>query len=307
MISFRYHVVSLVAVLLSLAAGVALGGGPLSDLGRGAGSASAERAEARADALTQELDRLEGTAAFQDQVAGTLGVQALNNRLTRRPVTLVTLPGVDQEVVDQLGELVARSGGSVAATYAAQPGLVVPTGKSLVDTLGSQVLESVGRTGIPPEATTYERMGQLIGRAVATPEDRGARVDGVGSDILSSLRGAELLTRSSGGDVRGSLVVVVLGEEPAEVEGVENIVGGLSTGLAAQADGLVVAGSTDSAADGLLGLLREEASLPETASSVDSVQTVTGRVTTVLALAAAADGEPGHYGALGIDGALPRG
>ena len=34
MISYRHHIVSLVAVFLALAVGVALGGGPLSDLGR---------------------------------------------------------------------------------------------------------------------------------------------------------------------------------------------------------------------------------------------------------------------------------
>ena len=35
MISFRTHVVTLVAVFLALAVGVVLGGGPLSELGRG--------------------------------------------------------------------------------------------------------------------------------------------------------------------------------------------------------------------------------------------------------------------------------
>ena len=34
MISYRHHIVSLVAVFLALAVGVVLGGGPLSDLGR---------------------------------------------------------------------------------------------------------------------------------------------------------------------------------------------------------------------------------------------------------------------------------
>ena len=36
MISYRHHIASLVAVFLALAAGVVLGGGPLSDLGRDA-------------------------------------------------------------------------------------------------------------------------------------------------------------------------------------------------------------------------------------------------------------------------------
>jgi hypothetical protein len=42
-------------------------------------------------------------------------------------------------------------------------------------------------------------------------------------------------------------------------------------------------------------------------STVDSVQSAAGRVTTVLALASDARGEPGQYGAAGIDGPAPRG
>ena len=36
MISYRHHIVSLVAVFLALAVGIVLGGGPLTDLGRAA-------------------------------------------------------------------------------------------------------------------------------------------------------------------------------------------------------------------------------------------------------------------------------
>lgn len=306
MISFRYHVVSLVAVLLALAAGVALGGGPLSEIGRG-GDAAVERAEERVAQLDRRLDQAQGTAEFQDAVAVGAGSSALAGALEGRPVSVVTFPGVEEDVVAGLTELVARAGGSVAGTYAAQPGLVAVGGKSLVDTLGTQVLENVADTGIPAEASTYDRMGQLIGLAVATGEDGGAAPTGATSDILSSLRGAELLTRTTGGDGRGSLVLLVLGDQPVGEEGLENIYGGLATGIAAQSDGVVVAGTTASAGQGLLGLLRDEVSFTSNVSSVDSVQTAAGRLATVLALGAAPVSEPGHYGALGIDGALPRG
>ncbi|MBD8869277.1 copper transporter [Nocardioides donggukensis] len=307
MISFRYHVVSVVAVLLALAAGVALGGGPLSEVGRGAGDEAAQRAQDRSAQLSRQLDRTEGTAAFQDDFASGTASAALKNRLTRRPVTLVSLPGADTEVATGLAGFVKQAGGSVVGRYEVRDALVAADGKSLVDTLGTQLLESVEDTGVPAEATTYDRMGQLIGRAVATSDDGGANVDGAARDILSSLRGAKLLTGSSDAERRGSLVIMLLGTELAEVDGVQNIVGGLASGMATQSDGLVVAGSTASASDGVLGLLRDEVSFTAGASSVDSVQTVTGQVATVLALAAEQAGEPGHYGAEGIDGALPRG
>lgn len=307
MISFRYHVVSIAAVLLALAAGVALGGGPLSEIGRGAGDAATQRAEERAAELTDALDRAQATAAFQDGLASSVGLDAIEGRLARRPVSIVTLPGADQEIVDGLADMVTRAGGSVAGTYAAQPALVDPQQKSLVDTLGAQVLETLPDTGVEADAATYERMGQLIGRAVATTEDRGAPVGGPGEDILSSLRGAELLTVSGGGQVRGSLVLVVLGDQSPETEGIANIIGGLATGIGTAADGLVIAGTTESATVGVLGLLRDEVSITSNVSSVDSVQTASGRVAAVLALAATPGSDPGHYGAVGIDGAVPRG
>ena len=65
-ISFRYHVVSLVAVFLALAVGVALGGGPLGELGR------AEPARpAAADARPRS--EAEHAAAFGDQVVDRRG------------------------------------------------------------------------------------------------------------------------------------------------------------------------------------------------------------------------------------------
>ena len=54
-ISFRYHIVSLVSVFLALAVGVALGGGPLSDIGRADGAADGG-ASSRTAALSDRLD-----------------------------------------------------------------------------------------------------------------------------------------------------------------------------------------------------------------------------------------------------------
>ena len=68
-----------------------------------------------------------------------------------------------------------------------------------------------------------------------------------------------------------------------------------------------MAGTTESGTDGVLAQLRDEVAFSANVSTVDSVQTAAGQVTTVLALSADARGEPGHYGATGIDGAVPRG
>ncbi|WP_180933381.1 copper transporter [Nocardioides ungokensis] len=67
MISYRHHVVSLVAVFLALAVGVVLGGGPLSELGR---AATTDSARTRAQAQDTKA-----AAAFGDDFASAAAVR----------------------------------------------------------------------------------------------------------------------------------------------------------------------------------------------------------------------------------------
>lgn len=306
MISFRYHVVSLLAVLLALAAGVALGGGPLSDVG-GGGDDAAERAEARNQELSRQLDEADTNDSFQDEFAQALANGAVSGVLANRPVVMITLPGADEKVVDSLIDLVGAAGGSLTGLYAVQPTLVSEDEKSLVDTLGSQLVERPEGKDVDATAPTYERMGQLIGRAVASITDAGGASDNTSRDLLSSLKGADLLVREQGAGTRGSLVLVVLGEEPAEPDESDKIFGGLLNGLAEQCDGVLLAGSTRSGDTGLVSVLRGDVTFSANVSTADSAETTAGRIAAVLGLAEDARGTTGHYGAFGIDGALPRG
>jgi hypothetical protein len=303
--TFRYHVVSLLAVLLALAAGIALGGGPLSEVGRAEGATDGGSAS-RTAALSDELDAATAASGFQDEVTAGLTRAAVGDVLSRRPVAMVVMPGASKDVVSGLAGAVEDAGGSVSGQYAVRPALLAPDGKSLVDTLGAQVAESVANSDVPAEATTYDRMGQLIGRAVATTVNTGEEADGAGSDILSSLRGAKLMSAPAEPGLRGSLVLIVLGDEPENTDGADNIYGGLVSGIAARADGVVVTGSTASATGGLLGILREDTTFADAVSSVDSDQSAAGRLVTMLALGREKTGGSGHYGAAGADGAMPR-
>jgi len=305
-ISFRYHVVSIVAVLLALAAGVALGGGPLSEIGRG-GDEVAQRAEARSAELSRRLDAADEAGSFQDDFAETLATRSVGGVLASRPVSLVTMPGADEQVVKSLTDLLKQSGAVVGGSYAVLPRLLDGGEKSLVDTMGSQLREQLNVTGVAGSAPTYERMGGLLARAVSSGKDTGEPLDDPARELLSSLKSAELFAQTGAAEVRGSVVLVVLGDEPADPDQADSVYGGLLTGLAGQGDAVVVTGDTASARDGVLKILRDDVAVAGNVSSVDSDQTAAGRVAAVLALAADAKGTVGHYGATGIDGALPRG
>jgi Copper transport outer membrane protein, MctB len=287
----RRLLVWLVVIVTALAAGIALGGGPLSDVGSTPSEA--------APAPTETTDpRVAARADFADRFASTLAPQLYADRLQGQSVAVLTMPGADPEAVEQLIAEVAAAGGEVTGTFALKRALVDAGEKTLVDTLGTQVVEQLGDDVVTPEATTYDRMGQLIGRAVSARSEKKALAGAKVSSLRASLDGARLVTLPEGDPGLASLVLVVAGDE---VE--QPVIEGLVTGLAAASVGIVVAGPTD---DPGVAALRDE-TLSRPVTTVDGIDTPAGRVTTMLALVRSLDEPGGSYGASGSDGPAPLG
>lgn len=290
--SFRYHVVTLVAVLLALAAGVALGGGPLSELGR------AEPVDtAAADAARQEAER---AAAFGDQVVDRAAVRLYADGLADRSVSVVSFPGVPEPTLQAVQAQVAQAGGTVSGTYTVEPALVAPGEKALVDTLGSQLMTQLKDESIPAEATTYDRMGRLLGLAVATTTETGQAPGQDTESIRQSLSGAELVTPVGTPGRRAPYVLVLLGEDSDAAD--DPIYAGLLAGLAEQTVATVVAADTADGAAGRLARLREET--VDGVVTVDGVDTAAGRATALLVLTEWPATRGRAFGASGADGAV---
>lgn len=287
MISYRHHVVSLIAVFLALAIGVTLGGGPLSDIGR---------AEAPSSTVLAQDAGAERAQAFAETFATASAPALYAGRLRDRSVSVLSLPGADPAVVDSLGAQIKAAGGSVSGRYTALPALVSAGEKSLVDTMGSQLMTQLDSATLAADASTYDRIGQLLGVVMSAPKESAADAE----SVRQSLAGADLLTSPEGAN-RSQLVLVVLGDDIDDA-----ILSGLVTGLATQATGVVVAGDADSGATGDLSGLRTEPDA-KAATTVDGVESALGQVTTVLALARSLETPGGSFGAAGSDGAVPLG
>lgn len=296
MISFRTHVVTLVAVFLALAVGVVLGGGPLSELGR---------VDDNTDALEAEVAEVRAEADFADRFAADVSSTLLDGRLEDRDVALVTLPGADTAVVRTLSEQIAEAGGSVTVTQAIGSSLVNTGEKSLVDTLGSQLMTQLPDGAVTDGASTYQRAGELLGLTLATTGDDAEEVPSRVESVTEGLRGANLVEDVEAPSQRAPLVLLVLGDEVTG-DGADALLGGLVTGLAEQARGLVVAARTSDGTDDQVARLREGDALGS-ASSVDGVETAAGQVAAVVALARAYDTQGGAFGAAGADGTVPLG
>ena len=115
MIGFRYHLVSLAAIFLALAGGIALGAGPLQDpVGGQLAAASPDNGS------DQELEEeLRSAREFSDfssaYSAGTAGL-VIGDRLDGTSVSLLLLPGADPAVADDLGEDLGKAGARITST-----------------------------------------------------------------------------------------------------------------------------------------------------------------------------------------------
>ena len=92
MISFRYHIVSIVSVFLALAVGVALGGGPLKGEVDNTLVEQVETDRRVKAELQDEIAGLRNGNRFTDEFAATVAPGLLANSLTRRTVTVMVLP-----------------------------------------------------------------------------------------------------------------------------------------------------------------------------------------------------------------------
>jgi len=296
-ISFRSHVVSLLAVFLALAVGVVLGGGPLSEVGRGA---TADDVTAAQHEASQARTEAKQATAFADSFALTTAGRTLAHGLDGQTVVVLAMPGADDDQVAAVTGLVDTAGGTVVGRYQLQASLFDADQGSLVDTLGSQLTDLYQKDA--PSLTTYPRIGRLLGTGVSTSSVAGNDFDSGAVAIRESLKGADLVTEIGDPVRRGALVLVVLGAEPATDSGVDMMLSGVAAGLAQVARGVVVAGSTGSAQSGLLAALRGADA--KDVSTADSLETAPGQVGAVLALIAASGGSVGSYGASGSDGAV---
>jgi hypothetical protein len=309
-ISFRYHIVSIVSVFLALAVGVALGGGPL----KGevdhtlVNQVKADR-QAKAD-LKAQIAAMRNTNQFEDSFAGTVAPGLLAGTLKGRVVTLMVLPGASQDAVSSLSELIGQAGGTVGGTMRIGQKLLDVANKQLVDELGSQLLSGASDVNAPQGASGYQRMGALIARAVGTTEDGGAAVDDTANSILAGLSTAGLMTSEGDLNRRGSLVLMVAGPSTGtseERQGANTIVSTLAEGIDADTDGVVITAPVDTArSDGLIATVRADVVTARDVSTVDVLDRTAGRVVTVMALADQARGKTGAYGAMNAaDGAMP--
>lgn len=276
---------SIAAVVLALAVGIALGAGPLTSAAK---DALVSDATGHGDAAVQG-------DGFGDAFAHQAAPGLYARRLSGHPVSIVAMPGASRAAVTGLAYEVRRAGGATPTVWTAGRSLTSPGDTTLVDTLGSQLLDQIGPGAADPEAPAYERMGQIIGSAIASMDPSGEAAGADNASIRESLAGAHLLSGHTDSTRLTPVVLVVLGDDVDD-----RVLTPLLTGLESKTRALVVT------AAGRRGDLAA-ASTIKGVTTVDGVTRPVGRVAAVLAAIRSLDTPGGSFGASGSDGAIPLG
>jgi hypothetical protein len=291
-ISFRFHLVSLVAVFLALGLGVLSG---TTVLNRGIVNRLEKQTDefARvAEQLREELDEVEADLDSWELFGAEIESFLVDGRLAQAEVILVTQEGTDEEGIGAAREAIDEAGGEAVALFS------VTARMGLLDEEARQDMAAIlgGTTADGPEELRAQAASELADRLV------------FGSDaapqlLQQLLDGGFLLDEGpplDGGleDLGGSdeLVVVVAGGDAPPVLDPGAFLAPLVADLA-QNGTSVAAVETARTAYPFVPLLRADGEVEGRALTVDSVDRVWGRVALVLGLADVMAGrEPGDYG-----------
>jgi hypothetical protein len=292
MIDFRYHLISIVAVLLALSIGIVMGsgvlGGPiLDDLQDRADRIREINSELRAES---EL-RLTRINELEDSLE-EIEPYVLNGALVGEDVVLFELPGVSASIIEELRSSVGLADGSIVTHIEFTDKLELGD-----DIERDELALALASVSSRREDLRVELATHLGARSAAAADRSSAAAEGRLDDLLAQLEDSEFLSVERTEDEEtvpgGGLFMVVGGTEDPTVE-----LGPMATELALRLveGGAVMAGETSGSEAQMLISVIDDSDAERSIATSDGVDTTIGRVAAVLGLGLAAEGEVGHYG-----------
>ena len=291
MISFRYHVVSIVAVFLALALGVVVGttalNGPITtDLRNKVDALNKQRA-----ADLTEQDQLQQQVNIGNQFAGTYAGNVVAGTLAGAQVIMISMPGAQATIADGVAKQIAAAGATVSGRIQITSAYTDP--KRANDLMSA--VKQVHPIGLQLPVT--QDAGTLGGALLAfVLSGQGQQSDL--TQTLAVLSGQGMLKVVGSDSVLPTKMIVVVGSGVLPV----NDAGGLTqlqlvTRLQLAGCHTLVAGdNASSKTSGLVYLVRNSDADKGTVSTVDDADTTIGQVTAVLALADLETGKSAAYG-----------
>lgn len=306
MVNFRFHLISLTAVFLALALGIAMGVTVID--------------KATVDLLQQRLDGVRNEVSAANQRSDVLQRQVgrdadyhksiepyvVNKALNGVSVTIIGVRGTDQGSLDELEQMLIESGASLQGTLWFTEKNKLDDGRAV-----TVLARDLGTDDTDPSSvrqTLLTRVNAVIAGSFA-PDALTQLI----SDGFLDWQGQKGVEEVGKANLVESRIVVA----SSSTAGVPNpqVAVPLVRLLGAQPQRRTVAVEPGREADNqhpaaravFVGLLRGDSSLNGRISTVDHLETSAGRIATTLALRDIASGRTGNYGyGSATDGQIPK-
>lgn len=305
MISFRYHLVSLICVFLGIALGVVIGtsalnGAVVGDLRRQ--NTDLKKTAADTDNRNKALQAQAGAA---NQLAQAFGGRISAKSLTGKKVVLIGLPGATKTMKDAIGAQITAAGGKVNGSLQLSRNFDDPRRSNDIQSLATGPAHPIALQ-LPQTDNAGTLAGSLLGFVLM---GHGSATDI--AQVLAGFSTLNMIQVDSGAQSGSNAAVLVSpGGLPKADEGGALLLAFTSQfGLAGPAGGgpTVVAGDAASANQGgLVSLVRSDGSASKAVSTVDDADTPLGQLTVAMTVADTLAGRKGSYGAAnGADALIP--
>jgi hypothetical protein len=286
MIDFRYHLISIIAVLLALSLGIVTGSGFLGEpLLRGI--------RAQAERVAEQNRELGRRASASEAALVALEPEIVAGALLGQRIVVIRFAASDDAVMESVENTVANAGGSLVATIVLNEQLALEDAA-----LQGQLGNLLGRPARNPERLR-SALADELGRSLAAVANKGqpSREDGL-RRMMTGLTEAGYLSVDAVEDQMvplGARFVMVGGSQGSPPYPVDEIAVPLAARLAAR-DGSVLIIESSSSVWALASAVREDPLTRSSVWTVDNGDQVLGRIASALALQRAEQRPAGHYG-----------
>ena len=301
MISLRSHAISLAAVFLALAIGVALGSGLLSNTLLSGLRDDKHEMQNQINTLTDDRNALNQKLSAAGEFDAQMSPRILRDTMTDKSVVVFRTPDAGDDDVEALTRLVGEAGGAVTGTVALTQEFVdANSAEKLLSVVNSPIVPA-GKQLSTSSVDQGSQAGDLLGIALLINKDPKVQVvdDASRDAVLAALRDTGFVTYGNQHIGAANTAVIVTGGALGDDAGNQGAtVARFAAGLAPHGSGTVIAGRDGSASGtAAVAVTRSDAALSTTVSTVDDVDSESGRITTVLALSDLINkGRPGQFG-----------
>ncbi|KLI09427.1 channel-forming protein [Mycolicibacterium conceptionense] len=301
MITLRAHAISLAAVFLALAIGVALGSGLLSNTVLSGLRDDKKDLQHQIETLTDGKNALNEKLNAAGEFDAQLAPRMVRDTLKDKSVVLFRTPDAADGDVEAVSRFIRDAGGTVTGKVSLTSEFVEANSADKLLSVVNSPIVPAGKQLSTAAVDQGSQAGDLLGitllidrNPAAAPVDDTQR-----QTVLAALRDTGFLTYDDPHIGAANTALIITGGGFGADGGNRGAtVARFAAGLAPHGTGTVLAGRSGSASGtGPVAVTRSDAGLNAVVSTVDDADSSAGQITAVLALGdLVGGGKPGKYG-----------